>query len=70
MAEWFSDPEEKTIVETEQREKAAPPGCVEDRGTKRKKDDLFGFMTGKFEIVGDIESPIEDWKYWDPAKYL
>jgi len=22
------------------------------------------------EIVGDIESPIEDWKYLDPAKNL
>ena len=41
----------------------------EDR-PKEKKDDLFGFMKGKFEIVGDIESPIEDWKYSDPAKNL
>lgn len=36
----------------------------------RKKDDIFGFMKGRFEIVGDIVSPIEDWKYWDPAKEL
>jgi len=27
-------------------------------------------MKGRFEIVGDIESPIEDWKYSDPAKEL
>jgi hypothetical protein len=24
----------------------------------------------RLEIVGDIESPIEDWKHWDPAKNL
>jgi hypothetical protein len=39
-------------------------------GTDRAKDDLFGFMSGRMEIVGDIESPIEDWKYWGPAKNL
>jgi prevent-host-death family protein len=30
-----------------------------------EKDDIFGFMAGKFKIVGDIESPLvplEDWK--------
>ena len=36
----------------------------------RKDDEIFGFMAGQFEIVGDIESPIEDWKYSDPAKEL
>ena len=35
-----------------------------------KDDEIFGFMAGQFEIVGDIESPIEDWKYSDPAKEL
>jgi prevent-host-death family protein len=25
---------------------------------KSKKDDLFGFMSGKFRIAGDIESPV------------
>jgi len=40
------------------------------RAQRKKQDDLFGFMKGKFEIVGDIESPLEDWKYWDPAKNL
>lgn len=44
--------------------------ALKGRGVKRKKNDIFGFMAGKFEIVGDIESPIEDWKYWDPAKNL
>jgi hypothetical protein len=39
-------------------------------GATRKNDEIFGFMAGRFEIVGDIESPIEDWKYWDPAKEL
>ncbi|MHB8500112.1 MAG: hypothetical protein ACYDCG_14345 [Candidatus Acidiferrales bacterium] len=50
--------------------KARRPAALKTRGVKRKKDDIFGFMAGKFEIVGDIESPIEDWKYWDPAKNL
>jgi prevent-host-death family protein len=30
-----------------------------------KKRDLFGFMAGQFEIVGDIESPtvpLEEWE--------
>jgi prevent-host-death family protein len=30
-----------------------------------KQDDIFGFMKGKFKIVGDIESPVvplKDWK--------
>lgn len=29
------------------------------------QDDIFGFMAGKFKIVGDIESPVvplKDWK--------
>ena len=30
-------------------------------------DDIFGFMSGKVEIVGDIESPIEDWN--TPKRY-
>lgn len=32
---------------------------------KPEKDDIFGFMAGKFKIVGDIESPVvplKDWK--------
>jgi len=31
----------------------------------QEKDDIFGFMAGKFKIVGDIESPVvplKDWK--------
>jgi hypothetical protein len=44
--------------------------ALKTRGVKRKNNDIFGFMAGKFEIVGNIESPIEDWKYWDPAKNL
>jgi hypothetical protein len=38
--------------------------------TDKEKDELFGFMAGKVEIVGDIESPIEDWEHWNPAKNL
>lgn len=30
-------------------------------------DDIFGFMSGKLKIVGDIESPIEDWN--TPKRY-
>jgi prevent-host-death family protein len=32
---------------------------------KPEKDDLFGFMQGEFDIVGDIMSPVvplEDWE--------
>lgn len=39
-------------------------------GVKREKDDIFGFMAGRLEIVGDFESPIEDWAKWNPAKNL
>jgi hypothetical protein len=28
-----------------------------------KEDKIFGFMVGKMKIVGDIESPLPDWKY-------
>ncbi len=70
MAEWFSARKEKTIVETEKEQKGAPPWCVEDLRRETEQDDIFGFMAGKFEIVGDIESPLEDWKYWDPEKNL
>ncbi|MGB2590392.1 MAG: hypothetical protein WBG02_04790 [Candidatus Acidiferrum sp.] len=48
-----------------QLEVALEPGSV-----KGNEDDLLGFMAGKFEIVGDIESPIEDWEYSDPTKNL
>ena len=42
------------------------PVIVTKRGTpvvkvvpvQSEKNDIFGFMTGKFKIVGDIESPI------------
>jgi prevent-host-death family protein len=27
-------------------------------------DDIFGFMAGKFTIVGDIESPVVPLKQW------
>jgi hypothetical protein len=35
-----------------------------------KEDEIFGFMAGKMKIVGDVESPLLDWKYWNPAKNL
>ena len=28
------------------------------------EDDIFGFMAGKFKIVGDIESPVVPLKQW------
>jgi len=35
------------------------------RAVTNKKDEIFGFMAGEFEILGDIESPVvplKDWK--------
>ncbi len=53
--------------------KTGEPVVVTKRGVpvvkvvpvESEKDDLFGFMAGKFTIVGDIESPVvplKDWK--------
>ncbi|PYT80366.1 MAG: type II toxin-antitoxin system prevent-host-death family antitoxin [Acidobacteria bacterium] len=33
-----------------------------------EKDDLFGFMKGKFEIVGDIISPVVPLDDWEALK--
>ncbi len=33
-----------------------------------EKDDLFGFMKGKFEIVGDIMSPVVPLEDWEALK--
>jgi prevent-host-death family protein len=33
-----------------------------------KEDDIFGFMTGKAEITGDIVSPVFDVDEWDRLK--
>jgi antitoxin (DNA-binding transcriptional repressor) of toxin-antitoxin stability system len=32
------------------------------------ENDLFGFMAGKFKIVGDIESPVVPLKHWKITK--
>jgi hypothetical protein len=48
-----------------QREVVLKPGHEQ-----RKADDIFGFMAGRLEIIGDIESPTEDWAHWNPAKKL
>ncbi len=48
------------------------PVIVTKRGTPVVKvvpiqageDDLFGFMAGKFKVVGDIESPLVPLKNW------
>ncbi|MGD0907560.1 MAG: type II toxin-antitoxin system prevent-host-death family antitoxin [Candidatus Acidiferrales bacterium] len=33
-----------------------------------KKNDIFGFMEGKFKIVGDIEAPVVPLKHWKIMK--
>ena len=33
-----------------------------------QKDDLFGFMAGEFDIVGDIESPVVPLSQWEILK--
>jgi len=33
-----------------------------------EKDDIFGFMAGEFEIVGDIESPVVPLSHWKVMK--
>jgi antitoxin (DNA-binding transcriptional repressor) of toxin-antitoxin stability system len=35
---------------------------------KPEKDDIFGFMAGKFKIVGDIESPVVPLSAWKVMK--
>jgi len=45
-------------------------GTSNNRPQEHNGRELFGLMAGQLEIVGDIESPIEDWKYWNPAKNL
>jgi prevent-host-death family protein len=32
------------------------------------KNDIFGFMADKFEIVGDIESPVVPLSHWKTVK--
>lgn len=52
------------------------PVIVTKRGTpvvkvvpaESEKRDLFGFMTGEFRIVGDIEAPVTPLKHWDVMK--
>jgi prevent-host-death family protein len=56
--------------------KTGEPVVVTKRGVpvvkivpvESEKDDIFGFMAGKFTITGDIESPVvplEDWKIFE-----
>ena len=33
-----------------------------------EKNDLFGFMGGEFEILGDIEGPVVPLKQWEVLK--
>ena len=33
-----------------------------------QNNDIFGFMAGEFEILGDIESPVVPLKHWEVFK--
>lgn len=52
------------------------PVLVTKRGTPMVKivpaesgaGDLFGFMAGEFDIIGDIESPLVPLKEWEITK--
>lgn len=35
---------------------------------RAQDDDIFGFMAGKFKIVGDIESPVVPLSHWKILK--
>jgi prevent-host-death family protein len=35
---------------------------------EQENDDIFGFMKGKFEIVGDIVSPVTPLEDWEALK--
>lgn len=55
---------------SETKKRARVVAARKSTPAQRKNDDIFGFMKGRIEIVGDIESPMEDWKYWDEEKNL
>jgi hypothetical protein len=44
--------------------------ALKNGAVNREQGETIGFVAGRLEIKGDVESPIEDWKYWDPAKNL
>jgi len=52
------------------------PILITKRGTpiarivpvRSKKRDLFGFMAGQFEIVGNIESPVAQPEAWEAMR--
>lgn len=54
------------------------PASVTKRGkpvvkvvpAESKSDGLFGFMAGKFKIVGDIEAPVVSLKNWKIMKIM
>jgi hypothetical protein len=59
-------PKRKCSIKAKKRGRVAEKRSL----AKSKERPLFGFMAGKFDIVGDIESPLPDWKHWRPAKNL
>jgi hypothetical protein len=66
-----SEREEETSTEAENEgQEGAPGGCLEAQWCDPEERRNIRIFAGQFEIVGDIESPIEDWKYSDPAKEL
>lgn len=60
----------------ERVQKTGEPVIVTKRGkpmvkvlpAEQKRDDLFGFMKGRMEIVGDIESPAVPLDDWDALR--
>ena len=57
-------------------QKTGEPVIVTKRGKpvgkvipiEQENDDIFGFMKGKFEIVGDIVSPVTPLEDWEALK--
>jgi prevent-host-death family protein len=57
-------------------QKTGEPVIVTKRGKpvvkvipiETENDDIFGFMKGKFEIVGDIVSPVTPLEDWEALK--
>jgi hypothetical protein len=52
------------------KKEALSPSSAKQKREVQKGNDLFGFMAGKFEIVGDIESRLPDWECRDRANKL
>jgi prevent-host-death family protein len=66
----------KCLAVMDEVQRKAQPVVVTKRGkpvvkivpVSNEPDDLFGFMKGKMEIVGDIVSPVFSEDEWDMLK--